>query len=91
MKNIILFSMLIFFQLYGVAVMPAFGMERQMEALDRGLVAVKTKDGVFISWRVLGDEKEVAFNVYKNGKLIRYISSSQATNMTDETGKMDDR
>lgn len=90
MKNIILFSMLIFFLLYGVAVMPAFGMERQMEALDRGLVAVKTKDGVFISWRVLGDEKEVAFNVYKNGKLIRYISSSQATNMTDETGKMDD-
>ncbi|MCM1721079.1 rhamnogalacturonan lyase [Bacteroides ovatus] len=82
--------MLIFFQLSSVAIMPAFGMERQMEALDRGLVAVKTKNGVFISWRVLGDEKDVAFNVYKNGKLIRYISSSQATNMTDKTGKVDD-
>ena len=46
--------------------------QRQMEALDRGLVAVKQGDGkVFLSWRLLGtDVQETAFDVYrvKDGK-----------------------
>ncbi|MEI3449748.1 MAG: hypothetical protein V8Q99_17175 [Bacteroides ovatus] len=33
-------------------------------------LAAKTENGVFISWRVLGNEKETAFNVYKNGKFL---------------------
>ena len=42
--------------------------ERQMESLDRGLVAVSRKDGgVFLSWRTLGGEsEELRFNVYRN-------------------------
>ena len=41
--------------------------QRQMEALNRGLVAVKTpSDGVFVSWRLLGgDPENVAFNLYR--------------------------
>ena len=57
MKNIVLFSVLIFCLLIEGATTPTYGMKRQMEALDRGLVAVKTENGVFISWRVLGNEK----------------------------------
>ena len=42
---------------------------RQMESLKRGLVAVKTENGVFVSWRLLGTEpSSVSFNVYRNGQ-----------------------
>lgn len=42
--------------------------QRRMEALDRGLVAVKTSDdSVFLSWRLLAsDPAGVAFNVYRS-------------------------
>ena len=37
---------------------------RQMERLDRGLIAVKTNDGVFLSWRMFGtDAESIAFNL----------------------------
>ena len=32
---------------------------RQMERLGRGLVAVKTNGGIFLSWRLLGTESSV--------------------------------
>ena len=40
---------------------------RQMERLDRGVVALKQQDGnVFVSWRLLGtDPDDLAFNVYR--------------------------
>src|SRR5262245_16280797 len=40
---------------------------RQMERLDRGLVAIHAAEGeVFLSWRLLGDDpQDVAFNVYR--------------------------
>ena len=41
---------------------------RQIEYLDRGLVAVKTTGGVFVGWRVLGtDPASLAFNIYRDG------------------------
>lgn len=44
---------------------------KQMEALDRGFVAVSSKEGVFLSWRFLGTDAEtIAFNIYKNGSLL---------------------
>ena len=52
---------------------------------------MKTENGVFISWRVLGNEKETAFNVYKNGKLFKSVSSKQATNLTDKSGNLEDK
>lgn len=41
--------------------------QRQMENLDRGIVAVRTPgDSAFISWRLLGTEPdEIAFNLYR--------------------------
>ncbi|MBQ4601083.1 MAG: dockerin, partial [Oscillospiraceae bacterium] len=56
---------------------------RQMESLDRGLVAVKTTDGVFLSWRLLGTEAyATGFNVYRDGTLI-------ASNITNSTNFLD--
>lgn len=42
--------------------------QRQMERLNRGVVAVPTDDGnVFVSWRLLAnDPEDVAFNVYRS-------------------------
>lgn len=91
MKNILLFSVLIFSSLVGRAITPVGEMKRQMETLDRGLVAVKTENGVFVSWRVLGNEKDVAFNVYKNDKLLKFVSAEHATNLTDKSGNIEDR
>ena len=44
--------------------------QRQMESLDRGLIAVKENNHFYISWRVLGtDADDLAFNLYrKSGK-----------------------
>jgi len=41
--------------------------QRQMEHLDRGVVAVREAEGtVFVGWRLLGTDREgVAFNVYR--------------------------
>ncbi len=56
---------------------------RQMESLNRGLVAVKTDSGVFLSWRLLGTEAySTAFNVYRDGALI-------ASNITGSTNYLD--
>jgi rhamnogalacturonan endolyase len=44
--------------------------QRQMEALDRGVVAVRNNEGkVFVSWRLLGTEdNDLSFNLYKTSK-----------------------
>jgi len=40
--------------------------QRQMENLDRGLIAIKNNGQFFISWRVLGtDSDDLAFNLYR--------------------------
>lgn len=42
--------------------------QRKMDVLSRGLVAVKTDNGVFLSWRRLGEEYyDVTYNVYRDG------------------------
>jgi len=61
--------------------------QRKMERLDRGLVAVQTGSGVFLSWRVFGtDPKNVAFNVYRNGTKVNASPITGATNMVDASG-----
>jgi rhamnogalacturonan endolyase len=40
--------------------------QRQMENLDRGVIAIKDKGQFFIGWRVLGtDSNDLAFNLYR--------------------------
>ncbi|MDA3817301.1 MAG: rhamnogalacturonan lyase, partial [Prolixibacteraceae bacterium] len=61
--------------------------QRQMENLDRGLVAVKTDNGVFLSWRILASEYEnTAFNIYRDSEKIASIPVSGASNYTDNDG-----
>ncbi|MBQ9765453.1 MAG: discoidin domain-containing protein [Lachnospiraceae bacterium] len=59
---------------------------RQMEKLDRGLVAVKNDMGVFVSWRWLGDESNtVEYNLYRDGKKVNAFPLN-VTNYTDTNG-----
>ncbi|MCX7714976.1 MAG: bacterial Ig-like domain-containing protein [Clostridia bacterium] len=65
---------------------------RQTENLDRGLVAMKTSGGIYLSWRLMSDEdcylgtasSNVSFNIYRDGTLI--ATESKTTNYTDASG-----
>ncbi|KAA8752574.1 rhamnogalacturonan lyase [Paenibacillus sp. UASWS1643] len=60
---------------------------RQMEYLDRGVVAVKTGTGVFVSWRLLGMEgSNVSFNVYRDGTKVNATPITNSTNLQDASG-----
>lgn len=64
---------------------------RQMEKLDRVLIAIKTDGGVYLSWRLFDSEdnifgsadKNVSFNVYRDGKKISEVATK--TNYVDST------
>jgi hypothetical protein len=59
---------------------------KQVEKLDRGVVAISTGSGVFLSWRALGtDEAGMAFNVYRNGKKLN-AHPLDVTNYVDAGG-----
>ena len=60
---------------------------RQMEKLDRGIVAARTSpDSVFISWRLLGtDPSNVGFNLYRGTKKLNKKPLTGATNIYDAT------
>lgn len=64
-----------------------------LEPLDRGLVAVATDEGVFLSWRLLGEEATghtatgvsgTDFHVYRDGRRIATVRDS--TNHLDRAG-----
>lgn len=72
----------------GASVCPvkAEGAARQMEALNRGLVAVKTDGGIFVSWGFLGTENaSVLFNVYRDGQKLN-AAPVKTTNYVDKNG-----
>ncbi|MFC5827449.1 rhamnogalacturonan lyase [Nonomuraea insulae] len=65
----------------------------RLEHLDRGLVAASTSEGVFLSWRLLGEEVSghsasgmtgADFRVYRDGRPIATVTDS--TNYRDATG-----
>ncbi|GAB6011564.1 rhamnogalacturonan lyase [Viscerimonas tarda] len=60
---------------------------RQMEYLNRGLVAVKVTNGVFLSWRSLGtDASATYFKLYRGATLIKTGTTTDATNYLDASG-----
>lgn len=72
---------------------PAASPAPQLEELDRGLVALPTDDGVFLSWRFLSTEATGAdatgltgthFIVHRDGKKIATVTDS--TNFLDRKG-----
>ena len=59
---------------------------KQMEALDRGFVAVDSPEGMFLSWRFLGtDEEDLAFNIYKNQELLTKEPVGDVTSYMDSS------
>ena len=57
--------------------------QRPMEDIDRGLVAVSVDKYVFLSWRWLGTESaDTKYNLYRNGTLVN-AEPMNATNYTD--------
>ena len=67
----------------------------QMEFLDRGLVAAAITEGIFLSWRLLGNEVTgysgngmigTNFNLYRSGDLIATVHDS--TNYLDPSGTL---
>lgn len=76
-----------------MALLASFGMSAQYshtiqaEKLDRGVVAVKTDKGVFVSWRSLvSDDKAMAFDVYRDNVKINETPLKSKTNFTDAAG-----
>ena len=72
-------------------------LKEQLEKLNRGLVAVKCKEGVFVSWRLFKNEVTGAtqtglsgtdFVLFKNGEKLSVVSDS--TNYLDKEGTMED-
>jgi len=67
--------------------------QRQMETLDRGVIAVKEKGHFFVGWRVFGtDPDQLAFNLYRksgNDKAVKVNDQpiTGATNFIDEKAK----
>ncbi len=71
----------------GVKQASAAGGSRQMENLDRGLVAVKVGNGVFVGWRMLGTEpSSISFNLYRGGTKLNTSPITSSTNYLDTGG-----
>lgn len=60
---------------------------RQMEYLERGVVAVKVSNGVFLSWRLLAtDAPNTQFKLYRGTTLVTTTSGTSGTNYIDAAG-----
>lgn len=65
---------------------PSIG-NRQIENLDRGVVAVKVNTGVFVSWRALGTEAlTVGYNLYRGSTKLNSSPITTKTNYLDTGG-----
>nr|WP_274323151.1 PKD domain-containing protein [Halosimplex aquaticum] len=63
---------------------------RQMESLDRGLVAVPTEDGVLLRWRLFGTEPaDLGFHVFRDGERLNNKPITGSTNYLDPDGTTD--
>jgi len=57
---------------------------RQLEALDRGVVSVRSGSGNLVTWRLLAsDPAGAAFNVYRAGTKVNASPLAGATNLLD--------
>ncbi|MCI3926236.1 Ig-like domain-containing protein [Paenibacillus sp. TRM 82003] len=71
---------------------PPVDSARQTEWLDRGLVALTSEDGVFVSWRLLASEydRDVKFHLFRNDKKLTKKPLT-VTNYADPNGKPGDK
>lgn len=69
------------------AALSAHTAAQQTERLDRGVVAVKTSDGVYLSWRcLLSDDKAQGYDIYRDGVKVNTTPVTQSTNYVDAGG-----
>ena len=60
--------------------------QRRTDKLDRGLIAMKVTDGVYLSWRITGEEYyDTEYNVYRDGTKLN-ASPLSVSNFTDKAG-----
>ncbi len=77
-RSLLLIITAMFFALPSVA-------QRVVDKLDRGIVAVKTTGGVFVSWRIQSEEYfDVKYNLYRNGTKI--AENLNVSNFKDASG-----
>ena len=70
-----------------LSVTPAVFGQPQQEKIGRGVVAVKTDEGVFVSWRYLGtDSPSAGFNLYRDGEKLNDEPITSSTNYVDKEG-----
>jgi rhamnogalacturonan endolyase len=61
--------------------------QRQIENIDRGLLAVKVSHGVYLSWRVLGEEyPDAGYNLYRESGRLNAEPITGATCYLDNSG-----
>lgn len=81
------FTKLLCFVPFALSCIEGTAATKQMEMLDRGVVAVKTGNGVFVSWRFLGnDAATTAFNLYRDGVKVNDTPIESKTNYVDTKG-----
>lgn len=81
-KNVLLGCLLL-----ACTAMPVKGQQTTFEKLNRGTVAVKTADGVLVSWRsLITDDADLAFNVYRDDAKINAEPITRSTNFLDREG-----
>jgi rhamnogalacturonan endolyase len=64
------------------------GAQRYVEKLDRGLIAVRSGSGYFLSWRLFGTDPQdntFGFNVYKGATKLNAAVITNATNYQDNS------
>lgn len=70
------------FTMVGMALAFIASGQYQMEYLNRGVVAVRAGNNNFVSWRWLGTENDITFNLYRNGTKVN-ATPLAVTNYTD--------
>ncbi len=66
---------------------PVVTTPKQMEALNRGLVAVRSNNEVYVGWRLWGtDPSGISFNVYRDGVKLNASPITNSTNYVDAVG-----
>ncbi len=64
-----------------------FAQTKQVENLNRGLIAIVQDNGYLLSWRLLGNEEyDTGFNVYRDGEKMNDEVITGATIFTDTVG-----
>lgn len=70
---------------------PVITSSRQMENLNRGVVAISSWPGIYLGWRLLGtDPSNIGFNVYRGTTKLNSTPITDSTNYKDPEGNLSD-